>query len=75
LVVSSIIPFNNSVQAFNATVPGMVEERADAGAHIIYVDQFEGFPTSELGDGVHPNQAGYARMAGKWFEAIEEYLP
>jgi lysophospholipase L1-like esterase len=75
LVVSNIIPFNGSVQAFNATVPGMVEERASAGAHIIFVDQFEGFPNSELGDGVHPNQAGYARMAGKWFAAIEEYLP
>jgi lysophospholipase L1-like esterase len=75
LVFSNIIPFNNSVPAFNETVPGMVEERAAAGAHIIFVDQYEGFPNNELGDGVHPNEAGYARMASKWYEAIEEYLP
>jgi hypothetical protein len=35
---------------------------------------FMGFPNGELGDGVHPNQAGYARMAGKWYTAIEPYL-
>lgn len=75
IVVSSIIPFGGRVETFNQSVPGMVEERAANGAHIIYVDQYEGFPNGELGDGVHPNQAGYARMAGKWYAAIEQYLP
>jgi len=77
LVVSSIIPFpgaTSAVSTFNAAVPGIVMERANAGKHILYVDQFTGFPTSELGDGVHPNQAGYERMARKWYEAISDYL-
>lgn len=77
IVVSSIIPLPfaaSSVNTFNAAIPGLVEERASAGAHIIFADQFAGFPTSELGDQVHPNQAGYARMAGVWYEAIEDYL-
>ncbi|WP_437874836.1 SGNH/GDSL hydrolase family protein [Sorangium sp. So ce513] len=77
IVVSSIIPFPggaNAVNTYNATIPGLVEARAKAGAHIVYVDQFAGFPTSELGDGVHPNQAGYARMARVWYEAISDYL-
>jgi hypothetical protein len=77
IVVSSIIPFPsgaNAVNTFNATIPAMVEERAKAGAHIIYVDQFKDFPTSELGDGVHPNQAGYARMARVWYGVISDYL-
>ncbi len=75
IVVSNIIPLSFSdVSAFNEPIPSMVEQRAEEGAHIIFVDQFEGFPMSELGDGVHPNEAGYARMAGKWFEAIEGYL-
>lgn len=77
LVFSNLIPLGigTSVDSFNAPVEDMVNERAAAGAHIIFVDQFEGFPTSELGDQVHPNEAGYARMAGKWFDAIESYLP
>lgn len=77
IVVSNIIPFPQaaaSVNAYNAAIPGLVEERAKAGAHIIFVDQFTGFPTSELGDGVHPNEAGYARMARAWYGAIADYL-
>jgi lysophospholipase L1-like esterase len=78
LVVAKIIPFPgaaSTVDTFNAAVPGVVKARADAGKHIILVDQFTGFPTSELGDGVHPNEAGYNRMAGVWYDAIESYLP
>ena len=60
-----------------------VEQQAQARSLAATCNQLEGldlkvatdFPTSELGDGVHPNQAGYARMAGVWYEAIEPYLP
>ncbi|HWO11171.1 MAG TPA: SGNH/GDSL hydrolase family protein [Polyangiaceae bacterium] len=76
LVFSNLIPLSfGGVEGFNDAVPPMVEERANAGAHIIFVDQYTGFPMEELGDGVHPNQAGYARMASAWYEAIEAYLP
>jgi lysophospholipase L1-like esterase len=75
LVVSSIIPFTGGEVAYNATIEPMIETRAGAGAHIIFVDQHAGFPNSQLGDGVHPNLAGYARMGAKWYEAIEGYLP
>lgn len=77
LVVSTLIPLgfgNAAVQTYNAALPALVEERAAGGAHIILVDQFTGFPNNELPDQVHPNAAGYARMAGVWYEAIEAYL-
>jgi lysophospholipase L1-like esterase len=41
---------------------------------VLLVDMFTGFPQSELGDGVHPNQQGYERMAGVWYEAIRDVL-
>ncbi|HEY3496657.1 MAG TPA: SGNH/GDSL hydrolase family protein [Polyangiaceae bacterium] len=77
LVVSNIIPLPMSASAvntYNAAVPGIVNARKDAGKHVVLVDQFTGFPTNELGDGVHPNQAGYARMARAWYPAISAYL-
>jgi hypothetical protein len=77
LVVSNIIPFPGQagqVTTFNNAVPGVVMQRANQGKHILFVDQFMGFPTNELGDGVHPNQAGYSRMADKWYAAIKNYL-
>jgi GDSL-like Lipase/Acylhydrolase family len=78
LVFSSIIPFNaasNEVNNLNSRIPELVAERSSQGAHILFVDQFASFPTSELGDGVHPNQDGYNRMAAKWYDAIKSYLP
>jgi hypothetical protein len=77
LVVSNIIPWPdqaNNVMTYNAAVPGIVKMRADAGKHILYVDQFKDFPVSELQDGIHPNQTGYGRMAGVWYTAIKPYL-
>jgi len=76
IVMGNIIPLpgNGSLEAFNAAIPGQVEERANGGSHIIFADQFTGFENSDLGDGVHPNEGGYTKMANAWFEAIEPYL-
>ncbi len=77
IVVSNLVPFafgSQALDTFNAQVEPMVEERAAEGAHIIFVDQFTGFSTSELSDPVHPNDAGYARMGKKWYEAIKGFL-
>jgi lysophospholipase L1-like esterase len=61
---------NTAVQAYNAALPAVIKQRADTGKHVQLVDMFNGFPTSELADGVHPNQQGSARMAGVWYAAI-----
>lgn len=77
VLVSSIIPFpalESTVAAYNATIPGLVEARRSAGAHVAFVDQFEDFPTDELGDGVHPDADGYARMGDVWYEALAPFL-
>jgi GDSL-like Lipase/Acylhydrolase family len=78
LVVSSIIPLasgGNAVSTYNQAVPGVVQARASAGKHVVYVDQFKDFPTAELADGVHPNDAkGYPRMGRVWYGVIKPYL-
>jgi lysophospholipase L1-like esterase len=76
LVVAQIIPLpgNANVDAYNAAIPAIVQRRAAAGKHIVLVDQHSDFPASELADGVHPNDAGYRRMAGVWYSAIAPLL-
>jgi lysophospholipase L1-like esterase len=81
LVVAALIPSNRSshpnsrIIEYNSKIPAIVKKKADNGAKIIFVDQYEGFPkTKELADKLHPNEAGYARMADKWFNAVETYL-
>jgi lysophospholipase L1-like esterase len=77
IVVATIPPLSfggNGIESYNAAIPARVEARAAAGEHVLLVDVFTGFPTSELGDGVHPNQRGYERIAGVWYEAIADVL-
>jgi hypothetical protein len=78
VVVASIIPFPSGASAtatFNKAVPGVVQQRADAGKHVIYVDMFSALTTADLGsDQVHPNEGGYEKMAVVWYTAIKSYL-
>jgi lysophospholipase L1-like esterase len=77
IVVATLTPLSfgsGGVQSYNAAIPDVVEAAAAMGMHVLLVDMFTGFPASELGDGVHPNQQGYERMAGVWYEAIAPML-
>ena len=79
LAVSSIIPFPacaGAVSTYNAAVPGVVQQRANQGMPVIYVDMFTGFPSNGLSsDGIHPNDnIGYPWMGDTWYAAIKKYL-
>jgi lysophospholipase L1-like esterase len=82
LVFTTIVPlpfqngaYEDETMTFNSHVQALVKERADKGSHIIFLDQFAGFPENELGDQIHPNKAGYERMGAKFYGAIKSYLP
>jgi lysophospholipase L1-like esterase len=75
LYVSSLAPVRSAVvqrrvDAFNAEVPRLVAERANAGRKIHYVDIAGALTTADLADDLHPNDQGYAKMAGVWFDAL-----
>lgn len=72
---------NNAADEYNATIPAIVQERVDAGQHLLLVDMNEAFRAANanfvalLAEGLHPNDAGYRVMAGTWYDAIESVLP
>jgi lysophospholipase L1-like esterase len=77
IVVAKLTPMGQSdaqIQTYNNAIPGIVADRVGMGKHLIVVDQYTGFPMNELADGIHPNPAGYTRMAGVWYTVIEPYL-
>ena len=81
LVVSTIIPCTSSmcpsatVNTYNKAVPTVVQQRASAGKHVLFVDMFAAFPSSDLSsDLIHPGEAGYEQMAVTWYTAIKSYL-
>ncbi|RKR91129.1 lysophospholipase L1-like esterase [Micromonospora pisi] len=73
LFVATITPETNAtldarVRAYNATIPGIVAQK---GARTHLVDMYSALTTADLADGVHPNAAGYDKMAARWFAALQ----
>jgi lysophospholipase L1-like esterase len=76
IVLAQITPLGHSdpnLTAYNAKIPGIVQSHAAKGQHIIGVDMSK-LPTSDLADGTHPTDQGYAYMANIWYAAIKDLL-
>jgi lysophospholipase L1-like esterase len=56
--------------AFNKQLPSVAKAARDQGGKVAAVNM--SLTTKDLSDGVHPNDAGYAKMATAWFNAIED---
>jgi len=75
LQVAQIIPIgigssNTAIQALNKAIPTWAVSKNTTESPIWVVDQYTGFSTSDLRDGVHPNANGDAKMAAKWYPAL-----
>ena len=74
LYVASIIPMTGheaNVQAFNATIPGIVASHQALGRNVVYVPMYEAMNiNTDLVDGLHPNALGYQHMAQAWDTAL-----
>ena len=85
VVLAQIVPTrtdgtNQTVQTYNAAMPGLVSSRTSMGYHLILIDMYGAFTKDAnykntlLGDNLHPNEAGYERMAETWYATLEPYL-
>jgi len=62
-------------RALNAAVPGWAATTSTAASPVLVVDHATGWdPARDTSDGVHPNDAGTARMAATWLPAAERAL-
>ncbi|MEL3947302.1 SGNH/GDSL hydrolase family protein [Streptomyces sp. LNU-CPARS28] len=72
LFVATVPPQDNPVRErrvrrYNKAVPAVVAQK---GAQVHLVDLNDAMTTADLGDAVHPSQAGHARMAEVWYDAL-----
>lgn len=85
LVVAQITPTqddteNMRVRAYNAAIPALVTSRAKAGKHIVLVDMYgaitadASYKTDYLANALHPNDDGFAVIAGVWEAAIGAFF-
>ncbi|KAI9662905.1 MAG: hypothetical protein M1821_007952 [Bathelium mastoideum] len=76
IIVAQIIPisyatWNSQIVSLNAAIPSWASGLNSTASPIYVVDQYTGFDAStDLRDGIHPNAAGDAKMAAKWYPAI-----
>ncbi len=84
ILVAQIIPMNPpscptcaaEVQSLDQAIPGWAAGLTTAQSPIVVVDQWTGFDdaTDTGGDGVHPNDTGFAKMAARWYPPLAQVL-
>lgn len=79
-LVAQVIPTANasaaaSLQTLNTLIGSWGPSYSMANSPILVVDQAGGFdPTTDLYDGVHPNELGERKMSEKWLRALGAVL-
>lgn len=73
LVASLVVSTSGTVEqhraAYNQAVPRIVSEAQAAGKRVAYVDM-SGLTTADLADALHPNDAGYRKMADAFHRGV-----
>lgn len=83
LFVSTIPPIRADVQSaaraqraedYNDAIPGVVDSWASQGKNVSFVDMTslttDDISLPEVDNGLHPNDAGYEKIANLWYDAV-----
>ncbi|MEV6802948.1 cellulose binding domain-containing protein [Micromonospora rifamycinica] len=81
IIVSQIIPHHGCTTCpadtitLNNRIPGWAAGLTTTQSPIVVVDQWTGFDaTTDTGDGVHPNDSGFRKMANRFHPALARVL-
>jgi lysophospholipase L1-like esterase len=79
VVASSLPPIpdaetNKRIDAFNAALPEIVQGKAAAGKRVFFADINAAVLTSDITDGTHVADAGYAKMGSVWHATLQTVL-
>jgi len=77
IIVDLVIPLsfsNSAIQAINARIPAWAKGLNTTDSPIVVADCYQGFPTSDLRDGVHPNLDGDAIIASRIGPLLLDYV-
>ncbi|KAF8184059.1 SGNH hydrolase-type esterase domain-containing protein, partial [Mycena galopus ATCC 62051] len=74
VIVATLTPLSAgqvSVDTYNQAITQLINARTAAGQHILLASMASVL-ASDLADGVHPDDAGYVKMANAWFPVIQQ---
>jgi lysophospholipase L1-like esterase len=69
---------NNVTHQYNDALEQMVHQRITAGDKLLMVDMEDGAGIdymTEMRDHLHPNPAGYVKIAAQWYSSLQGFLP
>lgn len=72
VIPSGKLPKYDYIPEFNVELVNLGKRLVAEGCNVVLVDQEDGFDwkTDTIGDHVHPNASGAAKMAKKWMDAL-----
>jgi lysophospholipase L1-like esterase len=75
ILLSTIPPLadateNAEVAAYNAAISQIARTEVASGRLLWFVDGGGALAVADLADGIHPNAAGYDKLADKWYAAL-----
>jgi len=79
IIVTTLLPRKDAnyipiTNYFNPYVEGKVAGQQALGRKVHFLDMAAYVTTNDLSDSVHPNAAGYGKMAAAWFTAITNVI-
>ncbi len=79
VLVAEIVPSANAdtqarTATYNSKIPGVVQARANAGKHVAFVSISSVNVGDLVDDGIHPNDAGYQKIANAWYAGVKKAI-
>jgi lysophospholipase L1-like esterase len=79
ILVASLTPmnheqYNERLLDYNVEIPGVVDEKRNAGKRVHFVDMYDVITVEDLTDNVHPKIGGFDKMAEVWNQSILSVL-
>lgn len=80
ILLSNLIPIRNMylnkrIEKFNAEIQAIAKKMNTDISPVIFVNQYTEFDVKlDSYDGIHPNERGEEKMAGQWFQSLQEIL-
>ena len=77
IFVADYYPVPDQIRQYNATIPGVVQEKANAGKNVYFVKLSDinlNHNTDISGDRLHLSPAGYSKVATIWFNSTIDIL-
>lgn len=63
------------IKQYNAAIPGLIQQKANAGKHVYFVKLSDAnLSSSEYADGLHPTDSGYSKLAAIWHNSTISIL-